>query len=122
MKGQPMRERRKEQRWPAYLGGRASFFRGQSTADVLIRNRSDSGAKLVVENGRFIPDDFNLTIPDRQTAYRVCARWRRYNEIGVEFEAGRADDMPTPLSSARRIKQLKTKNAELKRRLAEQCE
>jgi hypothetical protein len=117
-----MRERRKEQRWPAYLGGRASFFRGQSTADVLIRNRSDSGAKLIVHDGRFIPDDFNLTLPERQAEYRVCTRWRRYNEIGVEFEAGGADDMPTPLSSARRIKQLKAKNAELKRRLAEQTE
>ena len=117
-----MHERRREQRWPAYVGGRASFFREQSTADVLIRNRSESGAKLVIYDSRFIPDFFNLKISDRGTEYRVCARWRRYNEIGVEFEPNCADDLSTSPASARRIKKLKATNAELKRRIAEQCE
>lgn len=80
-----MSERRKKVRRLAYIGGRASFCRGQSSADVLIRNASDSGAKLVIQNGHFIPDDFKLTVPVWQTEYRVRACWRSYDSIGVEF-------------------------------------
>ena len=81
-----MREMRKEERRLAYLGGRASFFRGQSSADLLIRNTSVSGAKLIVHNGSFVPDKFNLMIPAWQTKFRVRTCWRRYDEIGVELE------------------------------------
>lgn len=83
-----MRERRKVQRWPAYLGGRASFLSEKSTADVLIRNTSASGAKVVVHNCRFVPDNFKLTIPKWRAEYRVRACWRHYDEMGVEFEPG----------------------------------
>ena len=80
-----MLQRRKETRRLAYLGGRASFFRRQSTADVLIRNTSDSGAKLVIDNGDFLPDDFDLEIPAWRATFRAHACWRRHREIGVEF-------------------------------------
>lgn len=88
-----MNERRKEKRWLAYLGGRVSFSRAQSSADLLIRNVSASGAKLVVDNGNFIPDNFNLRIPAWQVEYRARARWRRYNTIGITFE-----EAPIPLN------------------------
>jgi len=80
-----MIEKRKEKRRPAYLGGRA-FFRGLSTADVLIRNTSVFGAKLAVDNGNFIPDHFNLTIPAWQAEYRAHVCWRRYGVIGVQLD------------------------------------
>jgi hypothetical protein len=121
-KGQPMRERRKEQRWPAYIGGRASFFCEQSSADVLIRNTSASGARLVVHDGRFIPDNFNLTILKRQAEYRVRARWRNGDAIGIEFEQVNAKDMPALLALKRRSKQLEAKNLQLKHRIAELIE
>jgi|ERR1035437_4348990 hypothetical protein len=121
-KGQPMQERRKVQRWPAYIGGRASFLSEKSTADVLIRNTSTSGAKVVVQNSLFVPDNFRLTIPKCQTEYRVRACWRHYDEIGVEFEQECVNDMPTRLSLLRRTKQLAVKNAELKHRISELSE
>jgi len=117
-----MRERRKIQRWPAYIGGRASFLSEESTADVLIRNTSTSGAKVVVHNCRFLPDNFKLTIQKWQVEYRVRACWRHYDEIGVEFEQECVNDMPTRLSLVQRAKQLETKNAELKRRISELSE
>lgn len=80
-----MEEQRKHQRWPAYLGGRACFSRNQSTADVLIRNTSESGAKVVVHNGVFVPNRFTLQVPRRNKEYRAIARWRRGDEIGVEL-------------------------------------
>jgi len=117
-----MQERRKEQRWRAYIGGRVSFFHGRSTADVLIRNTSSSGAKIVVHNGRFIPDQFDLTVPQWQTVVRATARWRRRDQIGIEFERPHKNEAPIPISLGRRLKQLESKNAELKQRIAELSE
>lgn len=117
-----MRERRKEQRWPSYLGGRASF-RQQSTADCLVRNISATGAKLIVRGGRFVPDEFELTVPQRDTIYRARARWRSLDEIGVELEAASHEaNAPVPLSLARRLKRAETENAGLKRRISELSE
>jgi hypothetical protein len=90
-------DRRKEQRRLTYIGGRASFFHGRSSADLLIRNTSASGAKLIVQNSNFIPDKFDLMIPMLQAEFSVCACWRRYNEIGVEFERAHIEGMPAPL-------------------------
>ena len=81
-----MSERRKENRCRAYIGGRAFFYRGQSSADVLIRNTSTSGAKLIVHNSQFVPDNFKLMVPKWQAEFRVYTCWRRHEEIGVEFE------------------------------------
>lgn len=80
-----MQDRRKEQRWPAYLGGQAIFFHRLSTADVLIRNTSASGAKLVVCNGHLIPNEFSLNVARREREYRVKTCWRRRDEIGIQF-------------------------------------
>jgi hypothetical protein len=117
-----MPERRKEQRWRAYIGGRVSFFHGQSTADVLVRDTSTSGAKLVVHNGRFIPDQFDLIVPQWQTVMRATARWRRQDQIGIEFERLNKNEAPIPISLAWRLKQLESKSAELKHRIAELSE
>ena len=81
-----MSERRKDRRRLAYIGGRASFFRREASADVLIRNMSSSGAKLIVHNGNFVPDKFNLIVPAWQGEFNARVCWRRYEEIGVKFE------------------------------------
>jgi PilZ domain-containing protein len=114
-----MRERRKTQRLPAYLGGQVAFFRRRATADCIIRNTSATGAKLVIQNCSFVPDEFELTIPQRQAEYRVRARWRGVNEIGVELEPLQTSDAPVPLALVRRMKRLEAENADLKRRMAE---
>jgi len=82
--GQPRQERRRQQRWPAYLGGGARFLK-QLTVNVLIRNTCASGAKLVVNVPNLVPSEFTLSVPKRQKEYRAIARWRHGNEIGVEF-------------------------------------
>lgn len=82
---QPRQERRRRQRWPAYLGGRACFLDNQWTVDVLIRNACASGAKLVVPPADFVPNEFTLKVQKNQSEYRAISRWRRGGEIGVEF-------------------------------------
>jgi hypothetical protein len=115
-----MQEKRKEQRWPAYLGGRASFLDRQTSSDCLVRNTSGGGALLRVGQPRFVPDEFELTIPQRDAVYRARTRWRSATEVGVELEGavGTADAADS-LTLMDRLKRAERKNRKLKNRLAE---
>ncbi len=117
-----MIERRKEPRTRSYLGGTIAFNGRRSTADCLIRNTSNSGVKLAVDNNAFIPDAFELHVPQRQGAYRAQMKWRSKSEAGVEIERFADADTPIPLGPARRIKQLERENAFLRHRLTGEAE
>src|SRR6266545_2930225 len=101
-----MQERRKEQRLPAYLGGVITTDRRLTGLDCLVRNTSGAGAKIVLPHTALLPDHFELHIPFKRSAYRVRARWRRLEEIGVEIVPLQASAAPVPLALARQIRQL----------------
>jgi hypothetical protein len=113
-----MLERRKEQRWPAYLGGRIVSERRESTADCLIRNTSASGARLVLHQAALLPAQFSLQIPTRQAELRVRICWRRFDQIGVEATFEQKSDQ-LDLAVTREMRRLDEQTAQLKRRLAE---
>lgn len=115
-----MEERRKDQRLPAYFGGRITTDAKLTSIDCIVRNTCGTGAKVAVPNTISLPDEFELHIPIKGSAHRVEARWRRYGEIGVEIV--QAAGAPVPLALARKIKQLETENAALKRRVADLSE
>jgi hypothetical protein len=117
-----MLERRKEQRWPAYLGGRIICDRRESTADCLIRSTSPSGARLVFSQADLLPDEFSLQVPVKKTEMRVTTRWRRGYVVGVETVPWRNTEAPVDLSMARRLRQLDEQDQRLKRRIAELSE
>lgn len=114
-----MQERRKEGRSPAYLGGQITTARKLTSIDCVVRNTSGAGARLVVANATMLPDTFELHIPRKNTAFRVRARWRRLEDVGVEVMGFDASDAPIPITLARRLKKLETENAEFKRRLSD---
>jgi len=116
-----MVERRKEQRWPAYLSGRIVFGDRACTAECLIRNTGRSGARLVMDGAGLLPDEFSLQIPHWKTEMRVRTRWRRYEHIGVE-KVPDHEAQPVDLAMMRYIKRLETHNATLARRVAELTE
>lgn len=109
-----MLDRRREQRWPAYLGGKISFSKRFSVADCLVRSTSPRGARIVIHNGCFVPDEFDLEIPCKRVSYRVRARWRRFDVIGVEIADPPAAGAPVPLHYVRRLKQLEAENSRLR--------
>ena len=62
------------------------FDGGRSRLACIIRNLSDSGAKLEVAAAKPIPNSFDLVAPGhRPHASRVV--WRALREIGIEFAA-----------------------------------
>jgi hypothetical protein len=114
-----MQDRRKEQRWPALLGGTVEIGRGFATASCTVRNTSASGARLKLNRDAFLPEEFDLAITARDMSYRVRRKWRRDDEIGVEIARVRRREAPVPLKHARRIRQLQDENAKLRDRLAD---
>jgi hypothetical protein len=113
-----MLERRKEQRWPAYLGGRIVCERRETTADCLIRNTSPSGARLVLHQAALLPDEFSLQIPCKQAELRVRICWRRVDEIGIDTALENQSE-PIDLAVGRQMRRLEEQAEQLKRRLAE---
>ncbi|HUI96329.1 MAG TPA: PilZ domain-containing protein [Xanthobacteraceae bacterium] len=114
-----MQERRKEGRSPAYLGGQITTSRRLTTIDCVVRNTSGAGARLLLPNTTLLPETFELHIPRKNSAYRVKARWRRLEDVGVEIVPFDASDAPIPITLARRIRRLEQENAGLRKRLTE---
>jgi len=117
-----MRDRRKEQRWPALLGGTIACERGVATAPCTVRNTSRFGARLEVPHTLAVPEAFDLAIARRETSYRVRRRWSRDGEIGVEIESVHVAKRRPPVEQARRIRRLQDENAALRQRIADLSE
>ena len=81
-----MSEKRKKSRTPSFLGGTISYNRDLWSAECVVKNISDEGAKLTGRNLPVLPDQFDLIIPQRRTKYRVHVRWRSKDAVGVAFE------------------------------------
>lgn len=82
-----MDELRKSPRVRSLKGARIVYDNGTKTRDCTIRNMSKDGAKLVMESAMQLPDAFILLFDDGNQ--RFCrVRWRKINEIGVEFMNG----------------------------------
>jgi hypothetical protein len=78
-------ERRAAPRKRTLKGGRIAFNAGQSTIECVIRNLSETGAKLHVSSVIGIPPTFELLLSDNSR--RKCrVVWRSLQEMGVTFE------------------------------------
>ncbi len=113
-----MQDRRKEGRSPSYLGGQITTDRRLIAIDCVVRNTSGSGARLIVPGATLLPDVFDLHIPRKNCAYRVRARWRHVDDVGVEVVPLEESDAPIPIAMARRLRQLEAENAALRQQLS----
>lgn len=78
-------KRRLSQRRKVLKSGLASFNAGHSTASCLIRDLSETGAKLVFADLSYVPHSFVLVV--EMDGYRIkCERlWRSEQTCGVRF-------------------------------------
>ena len=66
------------------LGAKIIFNDGHSVYDCLVRNLSDTGAMIQIENPLAAPNTFNLQLSDNRVL--ACeVRWRKINSMGVQF-------------------------------------
>jgi hypothetical protein len=78
-------ERRDSERHKALKGGRIVFNNLASSIDCIIRDRSESGARLDVDTVLGIPDRFELVFSDGSRPRQCRIRWKTGHALGVRF-------------------------------------
>lgn len=119
-----MNERRQATRHKSFLRGCIYFNNRRTAIDCLIRDISDTGARLRFSDSISIPDSFELHIPQKSQTLRVSVRWRHGMDVGVAF-ADVAHGATTPAGSATpdlatlsdRVQRLEAEVAEMRRLL-----
>jgi hypothetical protein len=122
-----MRDRRIATRQRSFLQGRITFNKGRSSVDCLIRDISETGAKLVFSDSVVIPDVVDLYIPNKDETHRVRVQRRIGDEVGVAFDDGGeaasspplAPDMAAGADLPSRVQKLESEFAKLQRKVNE---
>jgi diguanylate cyclase (GGDEF)-like protein len=81
----PTTDRRREARLRVLKRGQIFTKDLQSAIDCTIRDISNLGARLRVNDYFFAPEEFELLLLPTRIRRRVRTRWQRGNDIGVEF-------------------------------------
>jgi hypothetical protein len=118
-----MAERRSSGRQKSFLQGRIYFNNRRSSVDCLIRDYSETGAKLKFSESIAVPEAIELYIPNKEEIHRARVEWRSGNEMGISF----VDEVRAPSAApeavqgdlATRVQALETEVASLKRLLNE---
>ena len=116
-----MSERRNTTRKKSFLQGRIYFNNRRSALDCLIRDISDTGAKLIFSDSVQTPDTIELYVPQKEQTLRAEVQWRRGDEIGVSFTDAETLNADRPVGSAAelatRVQKLEDEVAALRRLL-----
>ena len=99
------------------LGAQLIYANGRMSAAATIRNLSDTGAKIALDAAVPLPQEFELSIPQKGQRIRARLVWRNGMEIGVAF-LGAPDEASTPPATESEIDALRSENMLLKREIA----
>ena len=80
-----MAERRSSSRQRSFLQGRIYFNNRRSSIDCLIRDYSETGARVTLSESATVPEAMELYIPNREETHRARVEWRSGNEVGIAF-------------------------------------
>ena len=118
--GEPMRDRRSSTRQKSFLQGRIYYNNRRSSVDCLVRDISDTGAKLVFSSAVTIPEVVEIYLSNKEEIRRARVQWRRGDEVGVDFILdGAADVVAPPADLLGRVLKLESECASLKRTVRE---
>ena len=84
----------------------------RASIECVVRDMSDTGARLTFDHPATVPDNVELFIPNKQQTLRARVRRRAPNEIGIEFEVTRALE-PRRASDAELLERVEALEAEL---------
>ena len=120
--GEPMRDRRTSTRQKSFLQGRIYYNNRRSSVDCLVRDISDTGARLVFSSAVTFPDVVEVYLSNKDEVCRAQVQWRRGNEVGIDFIFDRAADTGAhalPADLLGRVLKLESECATLKRTVRE---
>jgi PilZ domain len=103
-----------------FLKGTLYFDNRRASIECVVRDISNSGARLTFDHPANVPDNVELFIPNKQQPLRARVQRRAPNEIGIAFEVARSLE-PRRASDAElqeRVETLEAEIAALKRLVA----
>lgn len=77
--------RRKHRRLRVLKEGKITNTEMRCLANVVIRDLSESGARVQLPASQALPDDFGLYIVAEKLLYPAVARWREDKALGIQF-------------------------------------
>jgi hypothetical protein len=80
------------------MGAKIRFNGGASSVDVLVRDFSQTGARLSASGSVTLPHEFDLFIPKKNATFRARVVWRRSDVLGVTFPGALHEEIK-PLSA-----------------------
>jgi hypothetical protein len=83
--GEVFEDRRGMARHRVLKGGMLSFNKGYGALECVVRNLSDSGARLAFGDTAAVPPRFGLRISGHDMVRDAQVRWRTLTDVGVEF-------------------------------------
>jgi PilZ domain len=86
-----MEEKRQSQRKRVLKPGKVVFGDFAMLYDCSVKDLSERGAKLRVEEGTRVPSEFYLYLPLLRQMYKAQVKWRRGELLGIRFEGGAID-------------------------------
>jgi hypothetical protein len=122
-------ERRSSPRQKSFLRGIIYYNNRSAAADCLVRDISETGARLELSESVIIPYEIDLHIPKKGETFRARVQWRHGDGVGIAFanpvakqagaEAPEAAATPEPghntVALAARVQRLEAEVVSLKR-------
>lgn len=116
-----MTERRIAARQRSFLQGRIFYNNRRSSVDCLVRDVSETGAKLVFPGAVTLPDIVEIYLSNKEEVRRAKVQWRRGNEMGVGFgfDEGGNQDAAASTDVFGRVLKLESDYAALRKTVSE---
>jgi hypothetical protein len=77
--------RRKYRRQRVFKEGKITDPELKCVTDVIIRDLSESGARVQLAASHALPDDLGLYVVSERLLYPAVARWRKEEALGIQF-------------------------------------
>ena len=112
-----MQDRRQSVRDKVLYGGVAETDERGSTMDCVVRNISERGACVELEDAAKLPQEMNLTIACKGRSFLARLIWRQANKVGLAFRIMTSDRPVDDLDE--RLRKSEIKKRQLQRRINE---
>lgn len=112
-----MLERRNAPRGRTFIGGKVDFNNSFCVVDCLVRNMSETGARLTFADTAVIPDQFDLRLPQKNQIRRARLIWRHHDQVGINFVEQTPRANVVSFEHARRLKNAEADRERLQRRI-----
>jgi hypothetical protein len=112
-----MLDRRQNAREKVIYGGVAEVGERGATKDCVVRNISDTGARIEFDNVVKLPkEQMSLTIARKGRSFLAKVIWWRDNFVGVAFSSEQPYDLPVS-DLEERLRKSEQKKRQLQRRI-----